>query len=215
MKAGSKPVPPGTPPPSPPPPQPGGPTNPGHPHPAPSGPPRDTAADLDSANLLLRTVELLAGRRLFAGVDLAHSAAARQRFIAGMRMVRLALAEAADFKTSARRDVPTHVTPTGGPVRSTRMAAGEEPAPGSAVAVAPAARVSGRSVVEPAAGVDVRVSDGEGPASGLGVHQGASGRVADAGFTLPRRPGLPRFDARPSAGTLATVAEVLRAKSRT
>jgi hypothetical protein len=68
------------------------------------------------------------------------------------------------------------------------------------------------------------VSDGEeGPASGPGVHGGASGRVAGVGFTLPRRKGLPRFDtgehrlvgqlcAEPSPEVLATVADALRAR---
>jgi hypothetical protein len=173
-------------------------------HPVPTGPPpgrSDTAAALDSADLLLRTVELLAGRRLFAGVDLAHSAAARQRFIAGMRMVRLALAEAAGPLTPARRDVPTYVAPSGGPVLPTRPPAGAGRTPGSAAAAAATAAVCESPGWVSGAGVDVRPSDEEEPAPGPVAHGGASGRMAGAGsdggeggsFSLPRPVGPPRF----------------------
>lgn len=125
-------------------------------------------------------------------------------------------------ETPARRDVPQDVAPTGGPVLPPD-APGERLVPGYAAAMDSAAGESGGGLPAPAAGASFRlVSDGEeGPAPGPGAHGGASGRVAGAGFTLPRRKGLPRFDtgehrlvgqlcAEPDAETLAAVVSVLR-----
>jgi hypothetical protein len=139
-----------------------------HPPSGPSTPPPPPgpriAGDLDTAELLLRSLQVLAADRL-AGAD----PALRMQFTYGLRTARRAVAA---LQAPARRDPSSAavgadaIATPGGPVTTSRLVPGERPSPGLAVAHG-GARGSAGSPPAPGADFklprDVRLEIGTGP----------------------------------------------------
>jgi hypothetical protein len=178
--------PPNNPPPPPPPPK-----NPTHP---PDGRPpnrKNTGELLDTADLLLRSIELLVSREYPAAFPECPAEVGEVKH--SLLFTRRALRDLGDAfpQTPARLSLNGEgQRPGGGPVLTTRPDTGEEPTPGSAAAVAPAACESTDPPIGAGADVPAARARDDGRAG--------NGAVGAATFTLPPIPTVPSFDNGPS-----------------
>lgn len=164
--------------------RPGGPSGPG----GPTAPPKSNTELLDDID---GTLVALLAMSYFGPAEQGTAAAANQAAAAEVLLFRLRMARRAVADLRAAFESPARQSPrfdqAGGPVRTTRPISGEEPTPGSAVAVAPAARES----TDPPSGAGAYVPGSRlrGPGE-----EGCAAGARGAAFRLPDTRLRPLFE---------------------